>query len=305
MNQILMTNDENGSNKKEIKPVIKFFAIAIIIVAIIIGCIVGYNLYNSKKQNENYAKPELSMAKNGSLLNLEFQGEIGINKIEYYWNNGNHTVYKCNGNKSANLELEVPFGNNKLNVVVFDVEGNKTKFNNIEVVLDEDEDIVKPEISIVIGSGKINVTATDNVELDYLSYQWDGEEEVKISAPEEDKTKIVQDISVQKGTKLLTITAVDKTGNKESVTNNIVGSNGPKITVRIEDNNFVVNVTDEFAISKIEYTLNEKINNVEGIPESSKEFEFRVPLEEGTNYLKINAYENESIMTEYKCKKTR
>ena len=245
------------------------------------------------------------MAKNGSLLNLEFQGEIGINKIEYYWNNGNHTVYKCNGNKSANLELEVPFGNNKLNVVVFDVEGNKTKFNNIEVVLDEDEDIVKPEISIVIGSGKINVTATDNVELDYLSYQWDGEEEVKISAPEEDKTKIVQDISVQKGTKLLTITAVDKTGNKESVTNNIVGSNGPKITVRIEDNNFVVNVTDEFAISKIEYTLNEKINNVEGIPESSKEFEFRVPLEEGTNYLKINAYENESIMTEYKCKKTR
>ena len=46
-------------------------------------------------------------------------------------------------------------------------------------------------------------------------------------------------------------------------------------------------------------TLNEKVNKVEGIPQDAKEFEFKVPLEDGVNYLKINAYEN-GLMTEYK-----
>lgn len=304
MNQILMTNDKNSGVSKDIKPVVRFFAIALILIAIIISCVIGYNYYNTKKQNNNYPKPELNVLKNGSAINLTVNGEIGINKIEYFWNDGNHTIYKANGNKEVNLEIEIPHGDNQLHVFVFDVEGNKTKFDNIKVSLSEKEDIVKPEISLADSAGKIKMRVTDNVELDYVIYQWENEEEIRIDATEDNKTTIEKDIDVQKGTKLLTITAVDKAGNKEVETNNIVGSNGPQITVRIEENNFIVKVTDEIAITKIEYTLNEKVNNVEGITKNAKEFEFKVPMEEGTNYLKINAYEN-SIMTEYKCKKTR
>lgn len=304
MNQILVTNDENSVSSMEMKPIVRFFAIVIIVVAIILSCIGGYNLYKSRKQNANYAKPALSMEKNGSAVNLNIKGEIGINKVEYYWNDGNPTILKANGKKDVNLEVEIPQGDNKLNVTVIDVEGNKTNFNQIGVSFTAADDTVKPEISIVDAAGKIRVTATDDTELVYLAYQWDGEEEVKIEATEETKTSITQDIDVQKGTKLITITAVDKTGNKATLTNNIVGSNGPQIKVSIVDQSFLVKVTDEFAITKIEYTLNEKPHTVEGIPSGAKEYEFKVPLEDGVNYLKINAYEN-NLMTEYKCKKTK
>lgn len=304
MNQILVTNDKNSVSSIEMKPIIRFFAIIIIVVAIVLSCIGGYNLYKSLQQKDNYAKPNLSVEKNGSAVNLIIKGEIGINKVEYKWNEGNSTIIKGNGKKDVNLEIEIPQGNNKLNIVVVDVEGNKTNFENIDVVFETTEDTVKPKISIINTTGKLSVTATDETELDYLTYQWENEEEVKIDVTEENNKTITQDIKVQKGTKALIITAVDKTGNKATITKTIVGSNGPQIKVSVKDNNFIVKVTTEYGLTKIEYTLNEKVNTVENVPKNSKEFEFRVPLEDGVNYLKINAYENE-LMTEYKCKKTK
>ena len=50
--------------------------------------------------------------------------------------------------------------------------------------------------------------------------------------------------------------------------------------------------------------MNDEEHTVEGIPQGAKEYEFKVPLKDGvTNYLKIDAYEND-LLTEYKCKKT-
>lgn len=304
MNQILMTNDENSASSIEMKPIIRFFAIVIIVVAIILSCIGGYNLYNSRKQNANYAKPALSIEKNGSAVNLNIKGEIGINKVEYYWNDGNATVLKANGKKDVNVEVEIPQGNNKLNITVIDIQGNKTSFNKIEIDFTAVDDTVKPKISIVNSVGKLSITATDETELDYLTYQWEGEDEVKIEATDDNNQSISQEINVQEGTKKLTITAVDKTGNKETLTKNVVGSNGPQIKVTVKDNNFIVKVIAEYGITKINYTLNDKTAIVDNIPNNAKEFEFYVQLEEGVNYLKINAYEGE-LMTEYKCKKTK
>lgn len=178
--------------------------------------------------------------------------------------------------------------------------------NGQEVVIpDGPKDTTKPVISIKNANGKLTATVTDENELDYFSYQWEGKDEVKVEATEETKTTIEQEIFVEKGTSRLTLIAVDKAGNKETTTKKIIGSNGPTIKASISNENFVVKVTDEFGITKIEYSHNGgETKTVEGIPEGAKEYEFKVPLTEGTNYLKINAYEN-GIMTEYKCKKTR
>lgn len=304
MNQILVTKDEKGSSMSGIKPVVRFFTIAIIVLSIIFIGEGAYNLYKSSGKNSEYSKPELNIEKNGSAIILKVAGENGLNKIEYSWNNGSVTVLKCEGKKSVNPEIEIPQGDNKLNIVVIDVEGHKTKFDNIPVSFTAADDTVKPKISIVNAVGKITVTATDETELDYLSYQWEGEEEVKVAASSENKKLITQEIQVQKGTKRLTIVAVDKTGNKEKISKNIIGSNGPTIKVSLADGNFVVKVTDEHEITKIEYTFNEENFTVNDIPKGAKEFEFKVQLKDGANYLKINAYENE-LMTEYKCKKTK
>lgn len=179
---------------------------------------------------------------------------------------------------------------------------NKTNTSN--QAEDGNKDKSKPVISIENANGKLLVTAKDETEISYLSYQWEGAEEKKFNPSEEDKTTVKQEIEVQKGTQKLTLTAVDAAGNIETTTKKIIGSNGPEIKASLSGGNIVVKVTDEFGITKIVYTHNEEEHTVEGIPANAKEFEFKVPLKDGDNYLKINAYEN-SIMTEYKCKKTR
>lgn len=304
MNQILVTNEENGSNSKGFKPVIRFFAIVAIVFAIVLIVEGGIHLYKSLNENTDFAKPELGYEKNGSSIIIKLSDEIGINKIIYSWNGGSETTISADGKKSLSYEIEVPQGDNKLAIKVKDVEGHETKFEDISITFTEEDDTVKPEINIENENGKLAVTAKDDKEMDYITYQWEGSEEVKIENNEQDKTIIKQSIDVEKGTKKLTVVAVDKTGNKTTITKKIIGSNGPTITASLDGDNFVIKVTDEFGITKIEYTHNDEKKTVEGIPTNAKEFEFRVPLKDGVNLLKINAYEN-GIMTEYKCKKTK
>lgn len=308
MNQILMTKDENEAVSNEIKPIIKFFAIVIIVVALIFIGEGGYKLYEIAGKDTSFTKPVLSYEQNGSAISISLDSEIGINKIEYFWNEGSVTTVKGTGKTDIDFEIEIPQGDNTLSISVTDVEGNKTSFDKIAISFntnsEENIDTIKPEVSIVNTVGKITINATDETELDYITYKWEDEDEVKVTTTEKGQKSITQELTVQKGTKKLTITAVDKTGNKSTISKNVIGSDGPQIKVTIADDNFVVKVTDEYKITKIEYTINDVEHTVENIPENAKEFEFRVPLEEGVNYLKINAYENE-LMTEYKCKKTK
>lgn len=305
MNQILITNDKKDVEKKPISSIIKFFVVIIILFALIL-CGQGiYNLYKDKQNKGEYIKPELSVEKLGSTMKLKVDGKTEVNKINYSWNNGNVITINCDGKKSVDTLIEIPQGDNKLDITVVDVRGNKTKFDTIEVSFLASEDTVKPTISLVNSTGKIVVTISDETELDYISYKWEDEQEVKVLATEETKKSIVQEVKVQKGTKKLTITAVDKAGNIENITKKVVGSNGPKVVVTLEENNFIVKVTDEYKLTKIEYTLNDSVVNVDNIPADAKEFEFKVPVQEGANYLKINAYDENDLMTEYKCKKTK
>lgn len=307
MNQILITKDEKGRSTLGLKPIIIFFAAALIIVGLIFLGQGVYKSYKKAQENKDYPRPTLALEKNGSSLNMYFKGEIPINKIEYAWNDGSISLLEVSGKKEVKFDVEMPNGNNNLQVYVIDVNGNKTKFEQkVSFTQTDNKDTEKPKIAITKSetAGKIKIKATDNDEIDYVSYKWEGEDEIVVKATEETKKEIVQEINVQKGTKKIVATVVDKTGNKKSITMDIVGSNGPTIKVSIADNNFVVKVTSEASLTKITYTHNDEEKTVENIPEKSKEFEFKVPLKDGVNYLKINAYEND-IMTEYKCKKTK
>ena len=307
MNQILVTNDENIISPKGFKPVIRFFAIVAIVFAIVLIIEGGIQLYTGLNKNKDYAKPQLTYEKNGSSIIIKLNGDIGLNRIVYSWNGGSETTVSADGKKSINHEIEIPQGDSKLALKAKDVEGHETKFEDIIITFTEDDDTVKPEINIENANGKLAVTAKDDKEIDYLTYQWEGSDEVKIEGNEQDKTTINQTLNVEKGTKKLTVVAVDKAGNKTTVNKKIIGSNGPTIAVTLDSTkeNFVIKVTDEYGITKIEYTLNDdETKTVEGIPENTKEFEFKVSLKDGLNKLIIDAYEN-GIMTEYKCKRTK
>jgi len=304
MNQILVTNDEKGFKNNSIKPIVRFFAVVAIVFALVMIGGGSFNLYKSLGTNKDYARPELRLEKNGSSMNVKVDGEIGINQVIYAWGKGNETIVNANGRKNFNFDIEIPQGENTLKTKIIDVEGNKTKFEDVAVTFSESDDSTKPVISIEKVDGKLSITAIDETELDYFSYKWEDSDEVKITPSESDKKVIKQVLDVQKGTKQLTLVAVDKAGNKAFSNKKVIGSNGPTIKASIADNNFVVKVTAESAITEIQYTLNDETSKINNIPKDAKEFEFKVPLKEGANYLKINAYEN-GIMSEYKCKKTK
>lgn len=306
MNQILITNDENGNSVLGIKSIARFFAILIIVIALVFAGEAGYNLYGSIKSQNESPKATLETKKVGSTLYLKFTDEVPINKIEYAWNDGKVTSLKGIGRKTQEFPIDIPQNENKLNVSVIDVNGNKTKFEELTIAFSEDEDTIKPTIKFEKGSttGKLVVLANDDRALNYITYKWEEGEEIKIEATEENQTEIRQEIDVEKGTKQITVVAFDKTGNKYQDSKTIVGSTGAKITVSISEGNFVVKVVGENTITKILYTHNDIEHTVTDIPKDAKEFEFKVPLQDGTNLLKINAYEDE-IMTEYKCKKTK
>ena len=401
MNQILVTNDKEKAQVTLMKPVIKFFCVVAIVFALILIGEGGYHLYTNLNKDDSYPKPVIIPEQNGSDVTLKISSEIGISKVLYSWNDGENMEYKGEGRKILSFETAIPQGKNVLNMSVVDVEGHKTRFEGITIEFSESNDSKKPRISIEAKDGKLSITATDETEmerityqwndekataiaavttggkqteitkeievkegendltvvavdkagnketitkkissaniakvdekpkdttkpkiavenaapkivitatdeteLDYITYQWEDGEAVKVQASGEDRKTIKQEINVEKGTKTLTITAVDKSGNKETQKKKIVGSNGAKIEVVLSDGQFVVKVTDENVITKIQYTLNDEEHTVEGIPQGAKEYEFKVPLKDGvTNYLKIDAYEND-LLTEYKCKKT-
>lgn len=309
MNQILITNDEKEAKSVEIKPVIRFFAIVAIVFAIILICEGAFNLYNNNaNKNTDFIKAELlSKEVNGSTINVRIKDEVGINTLSYKWDDGIEAQVKANGSKDKTFEIEIPQGEHNLKLTVLDVDGHKTSFEDIKVAFTEDVDSKKPVITIAAAEnakGKIEITVTDETELDYFTYQWENGDEVKVRPDGEDNKTAKQILDVEKGTNNLIVYAVDKAGNEEAKNKKIIGSNGPTISVTADSDNFIVKVTDEVIITKIEYTLNDETHTVEGIPQGAKEFEFKVPLQQGVNKLKINAYEDH-IMTEYKCKKTK
>lgn len=305
MNQILLTSDEKSKASLEIKPIIRFFAVSIIVFAIILIGEGAYNLSsNTKNEIKDYPIPTMVPEKNGSYITLKVNGDIGINKVIYAWDDGIETEYSGNGKKRLSFDIEIPQGEHNLKTSIVDIEGNKTKYDDMPFSFTAEEDTLKPVISIEKSGNKLEITALDETELDYFSYQWEGLDEVIFRPTEDNKTMVKELIDVEEGTKKIELIAVDKSGNKQTVTRKVIGSTGPSISATIADNSFVVKVTDEIEITKIVYTHNGEELSIKDIPKGAKEFEFKVPLKDGENYLKINAYEN-SIMSEYRCKKTK
>ena len=311
MNQILSTNEKSGNSILGLKPIVRFFAIILIVMAIIFLGQSGYKLYSSAKKRTEFPKAKLQTEQFGSVLNLKISDEKRLSRIEYAWNNGNITEVKGIGKTNIDMDIDVPQGENVLKVSAIDVEGNKTQFEKINVSYTENDviyerDRTEPVINIEKSSNakKFVISVTDNKELDYISYNWEGDVPTVVKATEETKLKLEEEIAAQKGTKTISVKAVDKAGNESTKSRTIVGSEGPKVSASIKNDSFAIKVTSENEITKILYTHNGEEHEVEDLPEHSKEFEFLVPLKDGENKLKINAYEDE-IMTEYKCKKTK
>lgn len=322
MNQILLTEDikrnkstktvskksiGGGSDSTDIKKIITFFAIVIIIFGIAIGSIYGFKIYKNKKQENNPGvssnNPQVSITQNeDNTFTIVAKSEVGIDKIIYNWDNGDVEEEEGNGSPTVEEKRKIPLGATKVDIQVTDTNGNTTPTS---------QDIVttvtgkEPEIDISIVGARLKIVATSEEKMDYITYKWNNGEEVKLEA-QENSTSQEEVIDLERGENTITITAVDIENNTKTITKPFKAVNDPEIEVTKNGDRLYMKVTHDIGIKSIEYNVNNKIytydENYSGYDANKKEVEFSFALQEGENTVIITAISMEDTEKIYRGK---
>ena len=299
MNQILLTsNDYNSYDKDDTKKIIMIFCIAIIIFAIVVTALKVYEIYKSKQVDTTSENPEVEITEqsDGQVI-INANCKDGINYIIYTWNRTNENRVNLNGSTSFQRIVSMPYS--KENILKVEV----VSMNNIksEIVktfgMEVDEELPKIDALTVAGS-KLSIDVSDNSGIDYIEYQWEGEEADKFYANDgENKTFNLQ-INIQRGTHKLSVRVVDIYGNEETMSRLVTGVNEPEILVLKYGNTVSIKATHDMGIKQISALINDKLyvfneSDPEYVKDTVVQREF--PLEEGENTVKVIVHSYEKL----------
>lgn len=311
MNQILSTEDPNKkktkytNNSTDLKKIVKVFSIAILIFGAILIGIYSYKLINKNKITK-LAKPEVTLEQLESEVAITAKAEAGINKVIYSWNSEEQTEKPLNGSSEYNEAIEIPNGENTLTVKVIDQNGQVVETSGTYIGTKDTE---KPKI-VVDEEEKTKIIITDETELSYVTYKWEDEDDqnlVKVEAqPEEGEEvpkKVEINITAKKGTNTLIVTAVDATGNTETLKKIYKGVTDPEIEVYREGEKLYLKITHELGFKKVEFSINgqsmtydDKYSKYEA---TKKELFYSFDLKDGKNEVAIVATSNEDTTKTY------
>ena len=284
MNQILYVGDNKNNGPVAEKSVIKFFAIVIIIFGIILIGEGTYSMYKGIVANSGNNIPTVYMNRVNDTVVIKAENNIEIAKLIYSWNKGEETVLLPN-NKAVEEVVLLPNENSILNVTIVDIKGKETKFMqqwNIEGI-----DIKKPEMEIATddSSRKITIIARDETQIDYLIYKWNNEAETRVNGTERNKLEIQKTIDMKLGENKLTVTAVDKNGNTNTLEKTIIISSKPTIAVKQSNSKIHIVINDEVSIKTVSININGQV--YAGEYEAKKQLKLNVPLKQGNNTVSI------------------
>lgn len=302
MNQILSLH-KNENSETQLKKIIKYFSIFIIIFALILVSEGGYGYFKSRNTKRNLTDtPQINIERNNGTTKLKIYSNIGVQKIVYSWNDGIENTINQNGENNVETEIPTTIGTNDLNIKIIDSDGNTITYNPVKISYDETtenqniEEIIandktKPTVNISTEKGKIKIIATDDVKMSYITYSWNDEEETKVTGLSEDEKTLTTELDLQKvkkGDNKLVVKAYDLAGNVETVEKSVKGANGSEIKVNQEGDELVINVKNEIDITKIVYKFNGEESTIDNI--NKTEYEFRLTLKDGENKIEISAY---------------
>lgn len=303
-------NSGDKSNKKS-KIAIKIFAFILIILAIGIG---AYALITINKNNEQKAK-QIAEQKQ-IVINVTQQDETKVDikveainqiqKVAYSWNEDISTEKVIQGEGRNSIEekgIEIPKGKNTLRVSVEDV--RSTKENIVKEFTNENgKDITKPQITIEVKNGNIEITATDDTQMATLKYNWDGEEvkTTNLEKNSQNKKEIKVNITPKQGQALLKVTAIDTAGNEQKEQKDFNGVKAPEINAEqtADEKNILIYVTHDVGIQKVEYAINSKVyvkEHRDGETDNKK-WTISQELNMGENTIEIKATSVEGISTQ-------
>ncbi len=321
MNQILLTNNQNnkkksnkynGNNSGDMKRIIIFFSIAILVFALLIIGVYAYKMSkNQNKEEKGHVEgPVLSLEETENEVKIIVKSEAGISKIIYSWNDNENKEFDINGGKDYEEALEIPDGQNTLKVKVIDQNGEE-KETSKDFYKEEDKEKPKLEIDeeVLRTTGKVKIIASDeNNGLKYITYQWNDEEETKIDAENENQATIETTIDVKRGQNALKIKAVNNLDKEENLERMLKGVNDPVIEVTKDDSlgEMYMKITHDMGFKKIEFTVNGQEyvydENFAGYDSEKKEISYKFDLKEGENTVIIHAVSIEDSEKTYKGK---
>ena len=294
MNQILtIENKKNktsrGTGSIEIKRIIRFFAVVIIIFALCIISHSSYAIYRESKGNntDNLASINLSRVNDTLIVNVQSQNII--DKFKYNWSGATETSIDIRDNHTIQ-EITLPSSNDILTIVLEDETGRAVTYTK-EIIIDG-VDIVKPTItSIEEGQGNsVIIKVNDETQMGYLTYRIDDGEEIRIDKNnEEDKNIEYAVTDIPRGEHTIYVTAVDNSGNTETKQVDIkVTSAEPEInglSIDRDSGKIIIDVSDVDGIRSIEVNLNGAVYRMDNV--NRKRAKFSLDLVEGTNTISI------------------
>jgi len=318
MNQILQVQEtRRNSNPADTKKIVLFFAVCLIIFGLILLGQGAYTVYQNK-QNEKvqpstppgsgsipepeYIAPIITMTKtedNKLIINVDSQ--TAISHIIYNWNNDVSTTLDETGKTNIEEIIDIPVGENILNVSVIDSNGIETKKQETFIIEQS-----KPVIELSVVGNNIKITVNSEAELSYVTYKWNLETEVKDDMKTyENKTKFEKQLEIPKGQNTLKIVAVDKNENKTEKSQEIKGVaklKNPEVYINGEYIFFTFEAEEN--MKTVEYVFNGKnyLMNTTTFG-TTKVVKYRVKMINGWNYLKLigtteSGVKNETI---WKC----
>ena len=292
MNQIL--SEDLGNNKpSDIKSILRFFSIALIVFGLILVGMGSYRLIQAltPKTPASTNPPVITVSVyEGSNLRIYITHDKPIDKVVYSWNNEEEETILGRNRESIEQLIEIPEGESVFYIKATDSLGVESVFTN-SYAYSEGEDVIEPEIELSTDGNQIKILAIDETEISYITYRWNDEAEVVVDvADEESKTLITISIDVPKGENELTVVAVDANNNTTTKTKKCETYTRPVIEMPIQyGDELTIKVTDEKGLDHVEFSVNGKKFKWESTTDDRKEWSYVIKLEAGETDIIINA----------------
>ena len=313
MNQILMTEQPKNKEKKvknkreksgeiDIKSIIRFFAIIIMIFGICLSGNGAYALFQDIQQRNSASEPVVTTERKGNLINLIITNDVGIKSVKYWWNDSTETVVEGKNKNKVETTINIIPGNNKLTISVVDINNNTKQY--VKNYIQEEQDTTEPVISISNEDPNIKITVTDDTALDYIVYKYGDNPEVKVYATDDNPNKIEAYIDdVEEAEVVLSVEAVDKAQNIASQDQKVKGTTKPKIEVTPDSSDpsyLIIKATDNDGLRMVVFYINEQEYKTNpNVALNTKEFEYRIQVPIGETKLRVIVYNLSEQITEY------
>lgn len=302
MNQILsveMKKDKRKNSSKgpiEIKKIIIFFCIILLIFGLVIGGKAIYDMVSNGGIGISKAevKPNVTTEKQENKLIITVTHTKAIDKMVYNWNSGKVFEVSGEGLKTLEKAIEIPAGNNVLNIIVTDVDGKQAVYTK-EFVADPTE----PQISLELVGTKIKIIAKDNEKLSLITYRWDEEEEQQIEIPEDSSAQVEKEVDIPTGQHTLTVVVVNAQNKQITKTQEVKGVVKPKVTIEVDTTDYsyvILTAIDEVSgMKEMLFWINGKAYKVLETQENGTKIQWRFQVQPGENSIKLTGKNNDDI----------